>query len=791
VTGMKPRTKTALLVLLLSLGSLYRLFAAYPITLGRFAPASSALQALHILDGWRPLFYSGQAWMGPAGAYLLAAMFKLFGASSLTLGLFSWVMSALFLLATVLLAHRLFGIDNALVTAALFLVPIDYLMQLAGQPRAHYTVIFVLVPAVFLATLSLLRRHREGRPLPLRSFAFGLLCGFSFWTNMAIGPAIGVAMLLLLWHLRRAFFTRVLVPWVGGWVVGLSPVIWYNLTNEAILSGQVNAENTRRLGRVLKAFATNAWPRFWGVEFGRIESGPLRALFVAALVWVAALYAWALVQGLLRWRRREEVLGYQLAFGYLILHLAVTAVSSYGNRFETGTPLSYVGTLYAVAFCIPGLVLQSRLPRAAKALALLPLGLFVANNVVMNAAYPKDFFAAIREHGLSKVTRYPNEANPYLQVCRERAIDAGYLGRAFRGDPAKYENFRLNLECFGKVTFADLSGERYVGSALAVDGARRICWIGIDRGGLRMIGATARMEPVGQFEFCSEFHRDARETTVIPVKPAGAEPGRAGVAALVDKNYDSLWQVGPQEIDGAALEVDFERRERLREIVLFPADAPRSPESVIVEVSDDGASWRPAVEVSGAVPMFWSVWHPYLKRVKPRMEIVLPRAEESRFCRLRFAGSRNRAGLAIREALFLRDGEVIEPAAWEREIDDVVRVVRERGRGAVVVGDHWFVNFFRRQGFATDYISNDTVTDTGNPNPNLIAPVALDFSRPQLLIVPRAFLAPVEVSLRGGSVPFSRTELRHHVLLLTEPARVDPPLFWNGLELNRLARRPG
>jgi hypothetical protein len=87
---MKPRTKTILLALLLLLGVLYRLFAAYPFTLGRFAPASSALQAMHILHGSRPIFYSGQAWMGPAGAYVLAVMFKLFGASTLTLGLFSW-----------------------------------------------------------------------------------------------------------------------------------------------------------------------------------------------------------------------------------------------------------------------------------------------------------------------------------------------------------------------------------------------------------------------------------------------------------------------------------------------------------------------------------------------------------------------------------------------------------------------------------------------------------------------------------------------------------------------------
>ncbi|HEY5998453.1 MAG TPA: glycosyltransferase family 39 protein, partial [bacterium] len=131
---MTPRAKARLLLLLLALGLGYRLFAAYPLQLERFAPASSALQAMHILHGERPIFYSGQAWMGPAGAYIIAAMFKLFGASTLTLGAFSWLVSALFLVGTVLLARRLFGVDNALVAAALFAVPVDYLMNLSGQP---------------------------------------------------------------------------------------------------------------------------------------------------------------------------------------------------------------------------------------------------------------------------------------------------------------------------------------------------------------------------------------------------------------------------------------------------------------------------------------------------------------------------------------------------------------------------------------------------------------------------------------------------------------------------------
>ena len=246
---------------------------------------------------------------------------------------------------------------------------------------------------------------------------------------MAIGPAVAVAMLLLLWHLRRDFFTRVLAPWTGGWVLGFSPVIWYNLTNQAVIAGQVDAKNMGRFGSVLKALVTNAWPRFWGVDFAQVANPSLRALFVALLVWIGVLYAWTLVQGLLKWRRGEDVSGYQLVFGYFILHLAVTTVSSYGSRFETSTPLSYVGPLFAVAFCIPALVLQSRFSRTVKALALLPFGILVANNLVANAVYPKNFFAALGERGLADVTRYPNEENPFLQLSRA-ARAGGRVSRA-------------------------------------------------------------------------------------------------------------------------------------------------------------------------------------------------------------------------------------------------------------------------------------------------------------------------------------------------------------------------
>jgi hypothetical protein len=787
---MSPRAKKTFLICLLVLGAAYRLLAAYPLELGRFAPASSALQAMHILAGERPIFYSGQAWMGPAGAYFIALLFKIFGASTLTLGLFSWVMSVLFLLGTVLLAYRLFDLDNALVVAGLFLVPIDWVMYLAGQPRAHYTTAFVLVPVIFLLTLALLRQHRAGRPLPWPAFLLGLVCGFSFWTNMAVGPAIGVSVLLLLGHLRRPFFTRVLPPWLGGWVVGFAPVIWYNLTHQAVLAGQVNAANSRKLGLIAWAFVTNAWPHFWGFTLRKVPSQPLRALFLLFVAWVSLLYLAALVRGWRKWRRGEDTLGYQLVFGYFLLHLAVTAASSYGKRFTEGTPLSYVVTLYTVAFSIPALVLPG-LSRRAKALVLLPFAVFVGNNLVANAAYPKKFVATLRDRGLAAVVRYPNERNPFLAYCRERGLTAGYLGGSFRGGKAKYQNFPLNLEAFGVATFADPASERYVASALAADAARRVFWVDAVPGYLALIGATSRTQRVGEFTVHDDFRTELREQALIPSRVVEASENRLLAPFAADGNADTQWSAAYRAGGEATLDLAFDQPRQLREIVLFPPDVHRSPSRFAVEVSDDGSAWRRVHEVTGGAPVFWSVWHPFLKMAKPRMEVVLPRAETARFCRLRFAVGGSKAGVALREVRFLEDGPVIDPAAWEREIEAVVRAVAERGKEATVVGDHWFSDSFRLQGFATAFISNESINDCGQKNPDVETPAPLDFSRPLALIAPRPFLAATERLLAGRGVSFTRADFPHHVVFWTRPARVEPPLTWNGLELNELGRRSG
>jgi hypothetical protein len=119
-----------------------RLFSVYPPTL-RHDPATIALQACRIIDGERPIFWSGQAWMGAAGTYVEAFLFSLFGKNTLVMSLYAWVCSALWIFFSLLLALRFFGPRAAIYTAVLWLIPTKTLMYWSSQARNDFHAIFI------------------------------------------------------------------------------------------------------------------------------------------------------------------------------------------------------------------------------------------------------------------------------------------------------------------------------------------------------------------------------------------------------------------------------------------------------------------------------------------------------------------------------------------------------------------------------------------------------------------------------------------------------------------------
>ena len=214
-----------------------RLLSVYPPTL-RHDAATIALQACRILDGERPIFWSGQAWMGAAGTYVEAALFLLLGKNSLVMSLYAWACSAVWILLSLLLAWRFFGPRTATYSAVIWLVPTSALMYWSSQARNDFHFFFIATPLILLQTHDIVRRFRAGERVAARMALLGFVGGFSFWQNMAIGPCLVVTFAVLALQLGWPFWRRLVWFYAPAWLVGFSPVLYYNLSHELVLRRQ-------------------------------------------------------------------------------------------------------------------------------------------------------------------------------------------------------------------------------------------------------------------------------------------------------------------------------------------------------------------------------------------------------------------------------------------------------------------------------------------------------------------------------------------------------------------------
>ena len=207
------------------------------------------IQAHRILQGARPVYFYGQAYMGSLEAYLAAGVFAIFGSSawalravpvalSIPLVYLTWRL-ALALLPRDLRAAPLLAGLAALVAAA----PPIY--DVVAQMRAWggQIEVYVITLALLLATVELADRLRACAPpfeLARRWLLWGLLAGLGFWVNPLISYALVACALWLIAPLLTRVFPG---PWrrlVERW-----PALWSSATGT----------DTFRLGAALACLA--------------------------------------------------------------------------------------------------------------------------------------------------------------------------------------------------------------------------------------------------------------------------------------------------------------------------------------------------------------------------------------------------------------------------------------------------------------------------------------------------------------------------------------------------------
>ena len=205
-----------------------------------------ALMARHILQGERPWFFYGQAYMGSLDAYLVAGVFQLIGERVVAVRLVQTALFVLFLVTGYLVALRFTGSEHSALGAVLMLAFPPVLLTL-------YTTASLggYGEALLAGNVLLWWGHRLGWE-DLRRWglwlAWGLVAGLGFWAFGLVLVYLAPVAIWLLWRLRVR-------PWQGyilaGLGFGMGSLPWW-LGN----AGSVNVGVAELLGAAVRSTAT-------------------------------------------------------------------------------------------------------------------------------------------------------------------------------------------------------------------------------------------------------------------------------------------------------------------------------------------------------------------------------------------------------------------------------------------------------------------------------------------------------------------------------------------------------
>lgn len=194
--------------------------------------AISVLISRSILEGERPIYFWGQAYLGTFGNYLTAAVFRFLGVSVPAAGLVSLAIFATGVGLATALAAQLLGARAALWAGLAAAVASPYANHYATQPYSGYETAAVLA-LLALAGLGLAGRL-VARPLSARTavswLGLGFVLGLGWWTTRLFVPALAAVALAVAtrggWGWPAAAGVTLMLP---GFLIGASPDLLYRL----------------------------------------------------------------------------------------------------------------------------------------------------------------------------------------------------------------------------------------------------------------------------------------------------------------------------------------------------------------------------------------------------------------------------------------------------------------------------------------------------------------------------------------------------------------------------------
>jgi 4-amino-4-deoxy-L-arabinose transferase-like glycosyltransferase len=315
------------------------------------------LQAFDILRGERPIFYPGQAYGGSLESYLVAAVFRLLGASPLTLKLIPFLFSTLFIFMTYQLAKEIYNPPIGLLSALFVALCPVLLTAFSLKTWGGYSQTPVLGNLALILLQRILSRRAQDEGLWKATLGLGFLSGLGLWVNPQYFYYLGPVVLLLLARAKRVGLIG-LAAFAVGCPLGGLPLLLANLSRSQdamgnlILEGVVPARDFwYSFKAAVSYFFTDALPTLWGLRPIKGELAITPAFVVIPLYLAAMLIClWLVGRDLLARRYNPAIV--LAATLILAPFVFILAALTNGNWMviipDSGILARYLMPLYSV-----------------------------------------------------------------------------------------------------------------------------------------------------------------------------------------------------------------------------------------------------------------------------------------------------------------------------------------------------------------------------------------------------------------------------------------------------------
>lgn len=265
-----------------------------------------ALMARHILQGERPVFFYGQAYLGATDAWLVALSFSLFGETVFAIRLVHIVLFAGVVFTTYLLARRYLQSEWGARAAMLWMaLPPTMLTLYTTATLGGYTETLLLGNILLLMAAGN-GLTSSGRWQMAWWLLFGLVAGFAFYTFPLVLIYLVPIGLWLLYRQRLTAWRRYLVALLG-FAMGSAPwwvaliqsggVLLAEMTGAAVAGTVASSNVLGSLGiRVIDYFLFGV-PAWWGVRYPWSAEFVMPVLGALVLVFYLGALGYALKRG--------------------------------------------------------------------------------------------------------------------------------------------------------------------------------------------------------------------------------------------------------------------------------------------------------------------------------------------------------------------------------------------------------------------------------------------------------------------------------------------------------------